>query len=145
MADFPRDDFGALLRRLPNYGRLAWALARDKRLSRLRRAAVLAAAAYVVSPIDLVPGLIPVVGQLDDLALALAAIRLALAGLSPEVRAARLAGAGLTSVDLDADVRTTGAIAAWLGRSGVRVTRRIASSALDSARTLAAKVRRLRR
>ncbi|MDQ3938591.1 MAG: DUF1232 domain-containing protein [Chloroflexota bacterium] len=126
---FPRDEFGALIRRLPSYGRLAWALARDTRLSRARRAAVLAGAAYVISPIDLVPGIIPVAGQLDDLLVALAAIRVALDGLRPEVRAERLASVGLSQADLDADLRTTGAIAAWLGRSGLRVGRQLASAA----------------
>jgi uncharacterized membrane protein YkvA (DUF1232 family) len=127
---FPRDDFTALIRRLPKYGRLAWALARDPRLSRLRRAAVMAAAAYVVSPIDLVPGIIPVAGQLDDLLIALAAIRVALDGLKPEVRAQRLAAAGLTQDDLSADFKTSVEIGKWMGRSGVRIGRQVAGSAV---------------
>ena len=129
---FPREEFGALVRRLPNYGRLAWSLARDPRLSTVRRAAVLAAAAYVVSPIDFIPGIIPVAGQLDDLAIALAAIRLALDGLRPEVRAERLAVAGLTQTDIAADARTIGAVSGWMVRSGVRLGRRAASMAIDS-------------
>ena len=90
------------------------------------------------------PGIIPVVGQLDDMAIALAAIKLALGGLDPQARAARLAGAGLTQADLDADVRATGAIAGWLARSGLRIGRRAASagfkgaaSALRAARKMA--------
>ena len=122
---------------MPKYAKLAWALARDKRLSKVRRAAVLAAAGYVVSPIDLVPGVIPLVGQLDDLAIALAAIRLALAGLKPEVRAEKLAAAGLTERDLANDVRTTGAIANWLGRSGVRIARTATSTAITGGRAAA--------
>jgi uncharacterized membrane protein YkvA (DUF1232 family) len=129
---FPREEFGALVRRLPNYGRLAWSLARDPRLSKVRRAAVLAAAAYVVSPIDLIPGIIPVVGQLDDLAIALAAIRLALDGLRPEVRAERLAAAGLTQADIADDARTIGAVSGWMVRSGIRLGRRAASTAIDT-------------
>lgn len=131
-AGFPREEFTALVRRLPSYGRLAWALARDPKLSRVRRAAVLAAAAYVVSPIDLVPGIIPVAGQLDDLLVALAAIRLALDGLRPDVRAARLASVGLSQADLDADLRATGSITAWLARSGIRVGRQLASAAVQT-------------
>lgn len=131
---FPRDDVSALIHRLPRYGRLAWALARDPRLSRARRAAVLAGAAYVFSPIDLVPGFIPVVGQLDDMLIALGAIRLALNGLKPEARAERLAAARLTQQDLDTDLRTTTAVAAWLGRSGVRLGARAVSSGFDIAR-----------
>ena len=129
---FPRAEFGALVRRLPAYGRLAFALARDSRLSRLRRAAVLAAAGYVVSPIDLVPGLIPVVGQLDDLAVALAAIRFALDGLKPEVRAERLAAAGLSPADVDQDLQTTRSIVVWLGRTGLRTGRRLAGAAVNA-------------
>jgi uncharacterized membrane protein YkvA (DUF1232 family) len=124
---FPRDEFATLVRRIPRYARLAWALARDPRLSRTRRAAVLAGAAYLVSPIDLVPGVIPIAGQLDDLAVALAAIRFALDGLRPEVRAERLAAAGLRHEDVAADLRTTGAIAAWLGRAALRIAGRAAS------------------
>lgn len=134
--EFPKDEFTALVKRLPAYARLAWALARDPRLSRVRRAAVLAAAGYALSPIDLVPGVIPVVGQLDDMLIALGAIRLALNGLKPEFRAERLSAAGLTQADLDADTRTTGAIAAWLGRSGFRVGRRAARTAFEAGRGL---------
>jgi uncharacterized membrane protein YkvA (DUF1232 family) len=128
---FPRDEFGKLIRHIPNYGRLAWALANDPRLSRARRAAVMAAAAYVISPVDLVPGIIPVLGQLDDVLIALGAIRLALNGLRPEFRAQVLANAGLTAEDLDADLRRTGHIAAWLGRSSVRVSERIGRGVAD--------------
>jgi uncharacterized membrane protein YkvA (DUF1232 family) len=123
--DFPREDFSRLVRHLPAYGRLAWALARDPRLSRLRRVAVVAAAGYVISPIDLVPGIIPVAGQLDDLLVALGAIRVALDGLKPEVRAEKLAAVGLAQADLDDDLRTTKAIIIWLGRTGVRSVRRL--------------------
>mgnify|MGYP003520209849 CR=1 FL=1 len=42
MADdpFPHEAFGALIRRVPSYGRLAWRLGRDPLLSRARRAAL---------------------------------------------------------------------------------------------------------
>lgn len=133
---FPREAFGALIRRLPSYGRLAWALARDPRLSRARRAAVLAGAAYVLSPIDLVPGIIPVVGQLDDVLVALGAIRFALKGLKPELRTQALTAANLTQADLDADLRTTGVIAVWLGRSGVRIGVRVGRGVFDVGRRL---------
>ena len=131
---FPRDEVSAFLRRLPKYGRLAWALARDPHLSKARRAAVLAGAAYVISPIDLVPGIVPVVGQLDDMLVALGVIRLALSGLKPEERIQRLAAAGLSEQDMDDDLRTTGAVAGWLGRSGFRLGTRAVSTGIGVAR-----------
>lgn len=133
---FPAREFAGLVKRLPSYARLAWALARDPRLSRARRAAVLVGAAYALSPIDFVPGIIPVVGQLDDVVVALGAIRIALNGLKPELRAEKLAAANLTQADLDADLRTAGKIAAWLARSGFRVGVRVGRGVFDLGRRL---------
>jgi uncharacterized membrane protein YkvA (DUF1232 family) len=121
---FPREAVLALVRRMPAYARLGWALGRDPALSGGRRAAVLAAAAYVVSPIDLVPGIIPLAGQLDDAAIALLGLRFALRGLPASQRDAHLAAAGVTAGQLDQDLATVGQSAAWLvrgaGRVGVR-------------------------
>jgi uncharacterized membrane protein YkvA (DUF1232 family) len=118
---FPRERFGALLGRLPRYARLAWRLGRDDRLSRGRRASLLAGAAYLASPIDLVPGIIPVAGQLDDAAAILFALRHALNGLPPQARADALADAGLGPGELEDDLRTIGSTYAWLGRQGARL------------------------
>jgi uncharacterized membrane protein YkvA (DUF1232 family) len=123
---FPAERFGALVGRLPRYARLAWHLARDDRLPRSRQVALIAGAAYLVSPIDLVPGFIPVAGQLDDALAVLLAIRLALSGLPPADRETALAHAGLEGSELDADVRTIGVTYAWLGRQGARLTWRTA-------------------
>ncbi|HET6380642.1 MAG TPA: YkvA family protein [candidate division Zixibacteria bacterium] len=118
---FPRERATALVRRLPGYARLAWALSRDPKLTPWRRAAVLAAAAYLASPIDLVPGIIPVVGQLDDAAVALLGLRYGLRGLPAAERAALLARTGITAADLDEDLRTVRHTAAWLARRGGRL------------------------
>ena len=117
---FPRDRFVALLGRLPRYGRLAWRLGRDERLPGARRAALLAGAVYLASPIDLVPGIIPVAGQLDDAAAVILALKLALGGLPPDERAEALAAVSLAEDDLDDDLRTVGALYGWLGRTGAR-------------------------
>jgi uncharacterized membrane protein YkvA (DUF1232 family) len=123
---FPRERVRATLRRLPAYLRLAWRLARDPLLSRARRAAVVAAAGYLASPIDAVPGVIPVVGQLDDIAVALAALRFALAGLDADRRREHLGAVGLEDGDLAEDLRTVGAASAWLVRAGARTGYRTA-------------------
>lgn len=143
---FPRERFGALVRRLPSYARLAWQLARDDRLPRSRQAALIAGAAYLVSPIDLVPGIIPVAGQLDDAVAVLFAIRVALAGLPPADREAALARAGLDSRALDDDLRTIGATYAWMGRQGARfawrTARTLARASSRLGHRLAARARR---
>jgi uncharacterized membrane protein YkvA (DUF1232 family) len=131
---FPRERLGALLGRLPAYLRLTWHLGRDPMISRARRAALIAAAGYVASPIDLVPGVVPVIGQLDDLAVALTAIRLALAGLSPERRQRHLEAVGLTDDHLAGDLRTLAATTIWLARAAGRAAARAGSSALQLGR-----------
>jgi uncharacterized membrane protein YkvA (DUF1232 family) len=117
---FPRDRFAATAKRLPAYGRLAWRLAREPLLSKARRAALIAAAGYLLSPIDAVPGVIPVLGQLDDLLVGFAAIKLALAGLSPAQRHAHLTAVGLDDHTLADDLRSVGATTAWVARASAR-------------------------
>ena len=70
--------------------------------------------------------MIPVFGQLDDLAVAFAALRFALAGLDAERRHEHLASVGLADDDLTEDLATMGAITVWTVRAGARTTRRAA-------------------
>lgn len=54
-------------RRLAIEAHAAWIAARDRRTPRLARFLAVAVAAYALSPIDLVPDFIPVLGWIDDL------------------------------------------------------------------------------
>ena len=58
-----------LLRSLPALAALIGKLVRDPSLPRPVKIALIAAAVYLVSPIDLVPDVIPVLGYVDDLLL----------------------------------------------------------------------------
>jgi uncharacterized membrane protein YkvA (DUF1232 family) len=60
-----------LIRRLPMYIRLVWALVRDGRVPARQKLILVGIGAYVVLPIDLIPDFVPVLGQLDDLAVVL--------------------------------------------------------------------------
>jgi uncharacterized membrane protein YkvA (DUF1232 family) len=126
---FPRARFGTLVGHLPRYLRLAWGLAGEPRLSRRHKVGVLAAAGYLASPVDLVPGLIPVIGQLDDLAVALLALRAALRALDPATRERQLAAVGLDPADLDEDLGALAATATWLARRGIALGQRLAALA----------------
>jgi uncharacterized membrane protein YkvA (DUF1232 family) len=142
---FPMARFGALVRRLPRYLRLAWRLGRDERLSGGRRAAVVGAAAYLASPIDLVPGIIPFAGQLDDAAVALLSLRFALRGLPPAARQAHLEATGIAAGDIDHDLHTVRLGAAWLlrrgGRLGLRMGRAVGRLAARGARRALGRLR----
>jgi uncharacterized membrane protein YkvA (DUF1232 family) len=143
---FPRKRFTALLSRLPRYARLAWRLSRDPQLSSSRRLALAAGLVYLLSPIDLVPGVIPVAGQLDDAAAALTALRFALRGLPAAARRDALLDAGLEQHHIDDDLRTIGACYAWMLRTGGRATLRASRAIGRGAGRLASRIgARLRR
>ena len=138
MADhdpFPRDRVAATIRRMPAYLKLSWRLGRDPLLSRARRMAVVGAAAYLASPVDLVPGVIPVLGQLDDIALALGALRFALAGLDAERRHEHLGAVGLEDSHLSDDLGAIWATSAWTVRASGRTTVRVAKGGAKAAAT----------
>lgn len=54
------------IRQIPSYLRLLVGLLADRRVSWLDRLTVLAAAVYIVSPVDLMPDFIPFLGDVDD-------------------------------------------------------------------------------
>lgn len=62
-----------------------WLAARDPRTPWFAKALALAVAAYAVSPIDLIPDFIPVLGYLDDLLIVPLGILLVVRLIPPEV------------------------------------------------------------
>jgi uncharacterized membrane protein YkvA (DUF1232 family) len=64
-----------ILFHLPSFVRLYWRLFRDTRVSIWPKALLVGAIAYVVSPIDLVPDVLPFVGEIDDVVIFIAAAR----------------------------------------------------------------------
>lgn len=125
--------FWETVRRLPAYARLVAAMARDPRVPNRARGMLVAGGAYLVSPIDLVPGIIPVAGQIDDVYVVLVAIRQALRMVPADVADAYLERYQLDTTTIDSDLATIrrvvrisvadGARWSWkqLGRLGRRV------------------------
>ncbi|MGH8871822.1 MAG: YkvA family protein [Acidimicrobiia bacterium] len=70
---------------LPNLVKLVGRLLRDPRVPRRSKVALGLAAAYVASPIDLIPEFIPVVGWADDVILLLFAIDSLIERAGPEI------------------------------------------------------------
>lgn len=91
--------------RAPMYGRLVWALVTDPRVPASRKALLGIAAAYVVSPIDLIPERIPIVGALDDVAVVVIAVDLFLDGLPKSLLHEKLEQLDIPADDLEADLR----------------------------------------
>jgi len=68
-----------------NNARLAWRLLRDRRVSWRAKAVLLGAVAYVILPVDFLPDILPLLGQVDDVLLLVFAWRLFLSLCPSEV------------------------------------------------------------
>jgi uncharacterized membrane protein YkvA (DUF1232 family) len=80
-----REDARALAGFIPDCVVLLRRLLGDDRVPRRRKLVLVALAAYLATPVDLVPDLIPVAGQLDDAIVAALALRFALRSRGPEL------------------------------------------------------------
>jgi uncharacterized membrane protein YkvA (DUF1232 family) len=77
-ASVPRYLFTArffhVLLHLPNFARLYWRLFRDPRVSILPKALLVLTVLYVISPLDVIPDFVPVIGEMDDLVVVLSGL-----------------------------------------------------------------------
>ena len=79
-----------ILAHLPDFARLYWRLFRDRRVSMIAKGLLVVTLAYVVWPFDLIPDMIPVVGEVDDLGIVLAGLWLFVRLCPPEVVAEKV-------------------------------------------------------
>jgi uncharacterized membrane protein YkvA (DUF1232 family) len=80
-----RADARALARFIPDCLVLLRRLLGDPRVPRRHKALLVALAAYLAMPLDLVPDFVPVAGQLDDAIVAALALRVVIAGAGVQV------------------------------------------------------------
>lgn len=93
--------------------------ARDPRTPWYAKAVVMAIAAYALSPIDLIPDFIPVLGYLDELILLPLAILLAVKLVPPEVMAEHRAAAARAEARPVSRWAAVGIVALWVGAAGL--------------------------
>lgn len=67
---------------------LVWAMLRDPRTPAAAKLTALLAVLYVLSPVDLVPDVVPLLGWFDDGVVAVLLLRLAMQFLPPELHGA---------------------------------------------------------
>jgi uncharacterized membrane protein YkvA (DUF1232 family) len=97
--------FLPLASRGPLYGRLLLSLAADPRVPNSRKALLGLAAAYLLSPWDLVPERIPFVGALDDLAVIVLAVDVFLEGVPATLIDEKLSALGIARDELEKDLQ----------------------------------------
>ena len=94
----------SVLIKLPTYARLVWGIVRDPRTPIGLKGLLAAALAYVVTPVDLIPDIVPIIGQADDLTVLLLVLDLFIQNAPAEVRAEHMARARNGTADLDRDL-----------------------------------------
>jgi uncharacterized membrane protein YkvA (DUF1232 family) len=84
-------------KQLKRYVLVVYFVARDRRTPILVRLLALSVAAYALSPIDLIPDFIPIIGYLDDLLLIPLGVALVMHWVPPAVRESAQAKATATT------------------------------------------------
>jgi uncharacterized membrane protein YkvA (DUF1232 family) len=74
-----------MLRHLPQFVRLYWRLICDPRVSIWPKALLVVGVLYLLSPIDIIPDALPVIGEVDDLVVLIVVCRLFMYLCPPEV------------------------------------------------------------
>jgi uncharacterized membrane protein YkvA (DUF1232 family) len=77
--------FLQVLVHLPSFARLYWRLFRDRRVPILPKVLLVLTLLYVVSPLDVVPDFLPVIGEMDDVVVVLSGLWLFIRLSPPEV------------------------------------------------------------
>lgn len=92
--------------RAPVYGRLVLELLADQRVPWSSKAVLGLAAAYVASPIDLVPDFIPFVSRIDDMAVVIIALDLFLETVPRDLMVQKMYGLGIDGRELERDMES---------------------------------------
>ena len=90
--------------RLPLHARIMAGLLGDPRVPTSRKALLAAAVGYALSPVDVIPDRLPLLGVLDDMVVAALAVDAFLAGVPAAVLEEQLAAVGIERAAFDEDV-----------------------------------------
>lgn len=126
-ADLPElKRFWEAVKHLPAYAKLATAIVRDPDVPGPAKAVLGLGGGYALSPIDLIPGIIPVVGQMDDMYAVLTALQQSLKRMPDDTARKHLDATGVTREQIDDDL----AAVRDLGRMAVVKTLKFGGKAL---------------
>lgn len=97
-------------KQIPTYARLVWALARDPRVPMGQKAVLGGIAAYLAFPLDIIPDFIPVIGQMDDLAVLILGLDWFLRNAPPDVVEEHMAKIAMHQDTLSRDLESAGSL-----------------------------------
>jgi uncharacterized membrane protein YkvA (DUF1232 family) len=96
--------FWEAVKHLPAYAKLATTIVRDPEVPNGAKAVLGLGGGYALSPVDLIPGVIPIAGQMDDLYAVLTALQHSLKRMPDDLAQKHLDGAGVTREQIDDDL-----------------------------------------
>jgi uncharacterized membrane protein YkvA (DUF1232 family) len=131
--------FVPLASRAPLYGRLLLELVRDARVPLKSKAVLGAAAAYIASPIDLIPDFIPFISRVDDAAVLVLAVDYFLETVPRELVMEHMNELGIDGRELERDLESARRAVPKPVRMALRRLPRIAERATMLARREIAK------
>ncbi|AOT72339.1 YkvA family protein [Geosporobacter ferrireducens] len=114
------------IKRLPAYTKLLYRLYKDPVMTKKQKILLYSALGYMISPIEVVPGIIPVLGQVDDLIIILTVLKKVLHMSEEEKANLLLIEHGLSYEIIDEDI----AISKETAKRFVASTGRILGKAL---------------
>ncbi len=135
-----KSDLVPIIRRMPAYAKLIGLLIKDPGISKANKAKLTAGLAYLVSPIDLIPGIIPVLGQLDDILAVLIVLNNVLASSPSELADSYLAQVNLDKGMVKDDTRTVSRV---IKNITVTLTKKAGRGLLNTGRYIGRKLRKL--
>jgi len=93
------------IKRLPIYSKLIYKLYKEPNTTKMQKAQLLTVFGYLISPVELVPGIIPVAWQLDDIIIALLVLRRVLKSCDEDFAKNLLGMYNLSFETLDEDIK----------------------------------------
>jgi len=118
--------FVPLASRAPTYGRLLLELLRDPRVPLRSKVLIAGAAAYIASPIDLIPDVIPVIGRMDDAAVIVLAFDYFLESVPRSLVMEKMNELGIDGRELERDLESARRAIPRPIRSAIRRAPRLA-------------------
>lgn len=119
--DNEKKDIFSVIEKLPAYSKLLFRLYKSSGISRRHKLTLSMGIAYSLSPIDLIPGIIPVAGQLDNLLIMLRCLDKVLDKADPEVTGQYLKEAGITKEEIKENIKLVSKTLKEIGKGTVKV------------------------
>lgn len=122
MDDKQKEEIVQIIKRMPSYIKLIYMLYRDKDVPGKSKVALSAALGYNISPVDLIPGFIPAVGQIDNVYFTLKLLRRSLKACPEDVAKKHLENSNITMESLNKDIEASGRLMREVGKTALKTS-----------------------